>query len=425
MAAILSTLVFALVVVLIVTQKVNKTLAAGLGAIVVLSLGVFGNGAEYQIEALQEYVDLNTILFLIGMMVFMQLLEKTGLFGYLGIKILKMFGFSRTMLFITLSTITALFSAFIDNVTTILIFVPITFAIADSVGLNATPFVIAEAIASNIGGTMTIVGDPPNIMIASAAKFSFAEFAKNMVPVNILNLIVMFAVLLVIFKKELKGELNREIILKLDENALISSRRSLYLGEILLFGGILLFIFGHNLELEASTIALMLAILSLLIFERHEIEEFFKNVEWEMIFFFIFLFVIAGALDHTGVAEAVSKSLLKISKNDPTIFASLLIWIPGILSSFVGNIPLTAVMIPVINKVTFSSLNPLWYGLSLGTCLGTNLSSIGTPANFVAMSLLKKYKNVEVSFGVFFKIGLAVVLLNLLVSNIYLILFIK
>ncbi len=425
MAAILSVLVFAVVVVLIVTQKVNKTLAAGLGAIIVLSLGVFGKGAEYQIEALQEYVDLNTILFLIGMMVFMQLLEKTGLFGYLGIKILKVFGFSRTMLFITLATVTALFSAFIDNVTTILIFVPITFAIADSVGLNVAPFVVAEAIASNIGGTMTIVGDPPNIMIASAAKFSFAEFAKNMVPVNILNLIVMFAVLLVIFKKELKGELNREIILKLDENVLISSRKGLYIGEILLFGGILLFVFGHKLELEASTIALMLAILSLLIFERHEIEEFFKNVEWEMIFFFIFLFIIAGALDHTGVAEAVSKSLLKISKNDPVVFASLLIWIPGILSSFVGNIPLTAVMIPVINKVSFSSLNPLWYGLSLGTCLGTNLSSIGTPANFVAMSLLKKYKNTEVSFGEFFKIGLAVVLLNLLVSNIYLVIFIK
>uniref|UniRef100_A0A7C5VL54 Citrate transporter n=1 Tax=Fervidobacterium thailandense TaxID=1008305 RepID=A0A7C5VL54_9BACT len=405
----------------VITERLNKTLIAMAGGLTLLAIRVFPD----PYEGLKESLDINTILFLVGMMIFVRVMEQSGIFQYLAIKTVKVAGTSAVRLFYALTFIVAFVSAFIDNVTTILIFVPVTFAITDILGLDPVPFVLGEIFASNVGGTMTPIGDPPNILITSAAKIPFSEFAKFMVPVNLAILFLVDIVIVAIYSGQFSKEFPKEFIVGFDESKVIKSQRRFIQSALFMLFIVVLFVFQKQLKLESSIIGLIAGFFGLLLFEREEITPFLEKVEWEVIFFFIGLFIITGAMEHVGVMSRIAHWLVAISRGSKPILGGLLVWISGILSGFVDNIPFTATMIPVleelpqINPLAFSHIYPFWFALSLGACLGGNLTPVGASANVVGLSLLKKYKEREVSFVEFFKIGMVVTLISLFVSNLY------
>lgn len=384
-------------------------------------LGIFEN----HIEAIKNYVDVNTIYLLMGMMIFVSVIKKKGIFEYLGIVTLKTFNKNGYILYFGLTFTVALLSAIIDNVTTVLVFIPITLAITDSLDVDPLPFVFGEIMASNIGGTATIIGDPPNIMIASAAGLRFTEFFLTIGPISFLNLFSMQAITMFLFKKKLNFKINKEKVKSFDPKSSIKSKTGFYISWFLLILTLFLFIFQHQLEMESSTIALFIGFLALLILDRNEVEEILKEVEWGTILFFFGLFIMTGGLVQTGILKDFTHFLVDIAGNSTRSFAMMLIGVSGIISGFVDNIPFTATLIPVIknlphvNPQIFTDLNPLWYSLSLGACLGGNFTPIGASANIVALAMLKQFKNEEIKFKDFFKYAFLIVAINLALSAIY------
>ncbi|KAF2955052.1 ArsB/NhaD family transporter [Marinitoga sp. 38H-ov] len=406
---------------LLITEKINRTIVAILGATIMMILGIFEN----HIEAIKDYVDVNTIYLLMGMMIFVSVIRKKGLFEYLGIVTLKVFNKNGYVLFFGLTFIVAVLSSIIDNVTTVLVFIPITLAITDSLDVDPIPFVLGEILASNIGGTATIIGDPPNIMIASAAGLNFTEFFSVNGAISFINLFSMQMITIILFNKKLKFKINKEKVKSFDPKSAIKNKLGFYISWVLLILTLLLFVFQHQLEMESSTIALFIGFLALLILDRNEVEEILKEVEWGTILFFFGLFIMTGGLVQTGILKDFTHILVNIAGNSMRSFAMMLITISGVISGFVDNIPFTATLIPVIknlqhiNPETFSNLKPLWYSLSLGACLGGNLTPIGASANIIALAMLKQFKNKEIKFIEFFKYASIIVLVNIILSTIY------
>lgn len=384
-------------------------------------LGIFEN----HIEAIKNYVDVNTIYLLMGMMIFVSVIRKKGLFEYLGIVTLKAFRKNGYVLYFGLTFIVALMSAIIDNVTTVLVFIPITFAITDSLGVDPLPFIFGEIMASNIGGTATIIGDPPNIMIASAAGLNFTEFFLTIGPVTFLNVFIMQLITMFFFRKKLGFKIDQDKISSFDPKSAIKSKIGFYISWALLILTLMLFIFQHQLGMESSTIALFIGFLALLILDRNEVEDILKEVEWGTILFFFGLFIMTGGLVETGILKDFTYVLVDIAGKSMRSFAMMLIGVSGIISGFVDNIPFTATLIPVIknlqhvNPETFSNLKPLWYSLSLGACLGGNFTPIGASANIISLAMLKQFKNEEIKFIDFLKFSVLIVAVNLIFSAIY------
>jgi Na+/H+ antiporter NhaD/arsenite permease-like protein len=419
-------LTFSLVLYFVVTGKLNKTIAAMVGGLTLLAIRVFPD----PYEGLKESIDINTLLFLIGMMIFVRVMETSGIFEYIAIKTVKIAGTSLTKLFFALTFVVGFVSAFIDNVTTILIFAPITFAISDVLNIDPVPFVLGEIFASNIGGTMTPIGDPPNILITSAAKIPFTEFIKYMVPVNLIILFLADVSLLVIFRKEFSRQFSREFLEAFDESKIVKSRKRFVLASGFMFFIIFLFLLQKPLKLESSIIGLIAGFFGLLIFEPQEITPFLEKVEWEVIFFFLGLFIITGAMEKVGIMKDIANFLVKIASGSAVTLVSVIVWASGIVSGFVDNIPFAATMIPVIKglpKISpqFSNITPLWYALALGVCLGGNLTPVGASANVVGLTLLKKYKGKEIAFRSFIKYSFVVVFISLVVSNVYSLILLK
>lgn len=419
-------LTFSLVLYFVITGKLNKTIAAMVGGLTLLAIRVFPD----PYEGLKESIDINTLLFLIGMMIFVRVMETSGIFEYIAIKTVKIAGTSLPKLFFALTFVVGFVSAFIDNVTTILIFAPITFAISDILNIDPVPFVLGEIFASNIGGTMTPIGDPPNILITSAAKIPFIEFIKYMVPVNLIILFLADVSLLVIFKKEFSRQFSRDFLEAFDEAKVVKSRKRFVLASGFMFFIIFLFLLQKPLKLESSIIGLIAGFFGLLIFEPQEITPFLEKVEWEVIFFFLGLFIITGAMEKVGIMKDIANFLVKIASGSAVTLVSVIVWVSGIVSGFVDNIPFAATMIPVIKGLPtispqFSNITPLWYALSLGVCLGGNLTPVGASANVVGLTLLKKYKGKEIAFRSFIKYSFAVVTISLVVSNVFSLILLK
>ncbi|MCX7653303.1 MAG: ArsB/NhaD family transporter [Fervidobacterium sp.] len=418
---------FGLVLYFVITGKINKTIAAMVGALTLLTIRVFPD----PYEGLQKSIDINTILFLIGMMIFVRVMETSGIFQYIAIKTVKVAGTSLKKLFFAMTFIVAIVSSFIDNVTTILIFVPVTFAITDILEIDPLPFVLGEIFASNIGGTMTPIGDPPNILITSAARIPFIEFSKYMVPVNFLILFLVNLSLVYMSRENFKKVFSKEFLAEFDEKRAVTNRRRFILSGLFMVLVISLFIFQKQLKLESSIIGLIAGFFGLLLFEPQEITPFLEKVEWEVIFFFLGLFVVTGAMEHVGLMRDIADLLVDISKGSNVILSSVIVWVSGILSGFIDNIPFAATMIPVIkglpaiNPSAFSNITPFWYALALGACLGGNLTPVGASANVVGLSLLKKYKGEEVKFIQFVKFGFVATIISLVVSNIYTLILLK
>lgn len=415
--AYIATVIFLAAYAMIVAEKIHRTVVALIGAVIVILAGILSQ------EKAIEVVDFNTIGLLIGMMVIVGITRHTGVFEYLAIWSAKFVKGEPAAIMISLATVTALLSALLDNVTTVLLIVPVTFSIAERLQISPLPFLMAEVLASNIGGTSTLIGDPPNIMIGSATGLGFMDFALALAPVIAIIHILTMIWFKVLYKDSLCCDPKwKETILAMDEKAEIKD--TLLLKKCLFVIGATIAGFGLHqmLHLESATIAITGAAVLLLI-TRMEPDHAFEAVEWGVIFFFVGLFIIVGGLEHTGVIEMVAKAALTITGSNVTLAGSLILWLSAIASAFVDNIPFTATMIPLIQDMGrlggITDLKPLWWALSLGACLGGNGTLIGASANIVVASMAEK-RGFKIKFVDFMKIAFPMMIMSIIVSHIYL-----
>lgn len=415
----LSIIIFLLVYVFIINEKIHRTVVALVGATLVIALGVVN-----QTQAVNS-IDFNTIGLLVGMMIIVGITRQSGVFEYLAVKSAKLSGGQPLAIMVALSLVTAVCSALLDNVTTVLLIVPVTFAITDRLNVSPIPFLFAEIISSNIGGTATLIGDPPNIMIGSATGLGFMDFLANLALPSLVILVITVAIMVLIFRKELHAEEeNIKSILDMEERELIKDwallKRSLAILGLTIVG----FLLHQSLNLESATVALLGAAFLMLV-AREDPEESLLSVEWPTIFFFIGLFVIVGSLEATGVIELIAEKSLELTGGSLVKTSMLVLWLSGIGSAFVDNIPFVATMIPLLETVeTLSNMpmEPLWWSLALGACLGGNGTLIGASANVIVAGLSERYGN-PIKFMDFLKIGFPLMLLSLVLATVYVFLF--
>ena len=419
--AIFAVTVFIVVLVVIAAELINRTVAALLGAAVVVSFGVVD-----QHEAAADFVDWNTIGLLLGMMVIVAVLNKTGLFEYLAIKSAQWGKARPGRIMILLSVVTAVLSAFLDNVTTVILMVPVTFLIADALGVSPVPFLLTQVMASNVGGAATLIGDPPNILIGSAADLSFVDFVYNLTPVVLLALPVVLAYLYFAFRRELRYNKGaEEDVRALDAEGAIRDK-VLLRKSLVVLGAVILAFFLHGLlHLEVATIALLGAA-ALVLYAKSDVEKVLRDVEWPTLLFFVGLFVLVGGLRATGVVGRAAE-LLTAFDGSSAIMAVAIIWGSAIASCLVDNIPFTATMIPVIQELaqaqglSESQVRPLWWALALGADFGGNATLIGASANVVVAGMSERAGK-KISFLQFMAYGIPVTVLSLAVATLYVLL---
>ena len=419
MQEIFAVALFALVLLLIALELVNRTVIALLGAGILLALGIVG-----QEEAGSEFVDWNTIGLLAGMMIIVVILEKTGVFEYLAIKSAQWGKARPGRILILLALVTAFLSAFLDNVTTVILMVPVTFLIADALDSSPMPFLLTQVMASNIGGAATLIGDPPNILIGSAAGLSFAEFVVHLTPVVLLTIPPVLGVLYLMFRRDLHfSKQAEEVIAGMDAGSSIRDAVLLRKSLIVLSLVILAFFLHGALHLEAATIALLGAA-ALMLYARVDVEEVLRDVEWPTLLFFVGLFVLVGGLEVTGFIGGIAELLTNVAGGTSAATAIIVIWGSGIASGIVDNIPFTATMIPVIQdlakaeNLSEAETQPLWWALALGADFGGNLTLIGASANVVVAGMSERAGE-KISFLKFMAYGIPVTLVSLAIATVY------
>ena len=408
---------FLIVLAIIASEKMHRTNVALLGAaIVVLFVGDFSQ--EQAIEA----VDFNTIGLLTGMMILVYLTQQTGVYDFLAIRAGQLSGGRSFAVTMSLAGTTALLSAFLDNLTTILLIAPITFLLADALDIEAVPLLIIEVIASNIGGTATLIGDPPNIIIAGATGLSFNAFIVNLAPVVVVTFAAVIPLLYLFFRDRLHvEERNRRAVMEL--NALASIRDSAELrrtGPVLL-ATVLAFFAHQALHIEPATVALTGAAVGLLV-TRIEIEKALSNIEWTTLFFFVALFVMVGALEATGAIGHVADAVKDITGGERTAELIGITWVAAFGSGVVDNIPFTTAMIPVVKELQMEAGaqgdDAYWWSLALGACFGGNATMIAAAANVAAAGLAER-AGTPIGFMTFLRVGLPVTLISIVMASAY------
>ncbi len=434
--AILATVIFVIAYVLIATERVHKTAVALAGAALMLLLGILTqHEALHGTEAVPG-VDWNTIFLLVGMMVIVSITRDTGVFQWLAIKAAKAGRGHPLRIIVLLSAVTAVLSAFLDNVTTVLLIAPVTLVICDRLDVDPVPFLICEIIASNIGGTATLVGDPPNIMIASQARLNFLDFLIHLAPITIVIFAAYVATIWLVLGKRIRvTEDNRARVMELDETRAITDRpllwRCLAVLGVTLFG----FLIHGAVHLEPATIALSGAALLLVITAKHPLRHL-EEIEWTTIFFFFGLFIIVSGLVKTGVIKLLSQDLLAVTHEEPALVTMLLLWFSAFASAIVDNIPYVATMNPLIADMArqmnqdlgwgltgvavlhHEMIRPLWWALALGACLGGNGSLIGASANVVVAGIAEK-RDRPISFVRYLKYGMPLMIQSIVISMVY------
>jgi Na+/H+ antiporter NhaD/arsenite permease-like protein len=414
---IFATAVFLISYAIIISEKIHRTAVALSGGMLVILGGVINQ--EQAIEA----IDFNTIGLLVGMMVIVGIARNSGLFEFLAVWSAKQSKGDPLKIMISLTLITAILSALLDNVTTVLLIVPITFSIAKALEINPMPILFSEIMASNIGGTATLIGDPPNIMIGSATGLGFMDFVINLGPIIVVILLATIFLLKMIYRKQLvtREELKKNImemnpISEIKDFVLL--KKSLSVITLVIFG----FFIHQYVHLESATIALSGAALLLLI-TREDPEHALIAVEWPVIFFFAGLFILVGALEHVGVIEWIALESLKLTGGAMLPTGMLILWLSAVASAFVDNIPFVATMIPLIQDMGrlggITDLNPLWWSLSLGACLGGNGTIIGASANVVVVGMAEK-RGFKWTFVSFMKVAFPLMIVSILISTVYL-----
>jgi Na+/H+ antiporter NhaD/arsenite permease-like protein len=409
--------IFLIIYSFIIAEKIHRTIVAMLGGILMVTLGIVNQ------ETAVDHIDFNTLGLLIGMMIIVNVTAETGLFKYIAVYAAKKAKGDPVRILISLFVITAIASAFLDNVTTVLLLVPVTFSITRQLQVNPFPFLFSQILASNIGGTATLIGDPPNIMIGSEVEeLTFMAFINNLAPIVIIILVVHIPIFIFLFRKQLRTTPERkQSIMQLDEKAVITDRRLLNKSLFILGLTILGFFLHQLLLLESATVALAGAFLLLLLTGEHSMEKAISKVEWTTIFFFVGLFVAVSGLVETGVISKMAEQAMEWTGGDPLATSMLIIWLSAIASAFIDNIPFVATMIPMIQEMGnlgISNLEPLWWSLSLGACLGGNGTLIGASANLIVAGLSEKEGH-PIRFFQFIKYGFPLMLLSVILSSIY------
>lgn len=408
--------IFLLTYALIISEKIHRTVVAMLGAGILIFIGILDQ------EKAIEMIDFNTLGLLTGMMIIVGIIKRTGLFQYLAIKSAKWAKGDPWRIMLALATITAVASAFLDNVTTVLLIVPVTLSITEDLKINPIPFLIVMIIASNVGGTATLIGDPPNIMIGSQTDLSFADFIVNLAPVIIVIYILTMIGVKFIYGKSLKVDDDlKQKIMEFDEKAELKDisllKKSLFVLGLTILG----FMFHAAIHLDSATIALGGATLLLLV-SRMEPDRVLHEVEWPTIFFFSGLFILVGGLEATGIIELVAKESLKLTGGEMVSTSMLILWLSAIASAFVDNIPFVATMIPLIKSMGqmggIANLDPFWWALSLGACLGGNGTLIGASANVIVAGMAD-HEGYPISFLGFMKIAFPLMIMSIVVSTVY------
>ncbi len=416
---IIGILVFVVSYIMIVSEKLHRTVVALLGAVLMILFQVVS-----QDKAL-EHIDFNTLGLLIGMMIIVNIIKRTGLFQYLAIKTAKVAKGNPIKILIYFSIITAVASGLLDNVTTILLIVPVTLVISDSLKINPIPFIISEILSANIGGAATLIGDPPNIMIGSYKGIGFLDFVVNLGPLMVVIFVVTILIIKFIYKKDMVvDEKDKKYVLNMNPNKAITDKTLLVKSLIVLGVTIFGFSIAEIINLESASIAIFGAS-ALLLICKIEPEEILVDVEWTTIFFFGGLFVLVGALENIGVISLLAEKLLTITKGDVDITTIVILWMSSILSSFLDNIPYVATMIPLVSEMeTLSTVNfePVWWALSIGACLGGNGTIIGASANVVARGIVERHDQ-KISFLGYMKIAYPLMILAMIISTGYLVLF--
>ncbi|HET6380699.1 MAG TPA: ArsB/NhaD family transporter [candidate division Zixibacteria bacterium] len=406
--------IFLVTYLVIATEWLHKTVAAMAGGVAMVLLGIVT-----QEQAFEE-IDFNVIFLLAGMMILAAIIRKTGVFGWLAVRSARFAGGDPYRILVVLSVITAGASAFLDNVTTVVLVGPITLFLAARMGLNPMPFIIAEVLASNIGGTSTLIGDPPNILIGSAADIDFATFAANMGPLALIILVLFLVAARWLFRNHLQVDPElRDSLLALDEREMIADPRLLRTSLAVLGLTLVGFLLHGALHLEPATIALAGAVL-LMVVARQDPHEVLGQVEWPTLFFFIGLFMVVAGVIEIGLIQAVANALIEITGGALTAGAFVILWISAILSAFVDNIPYTATMIPVVEQMSepHGGSQALWWALAAGADLGGNATIIGASANVILANMAEREGH-PITFGTFFRYAAPVTFGSIVVSMAY------
>jgi Na+/H+ antiporter NhaD/arsenite permease-like protein len=411
----LTGIIFLVTYALIATDRVDKTVAALVGGALVVVLGLVG-----QEEAFGA-IDLNVIFLLAGMMILANILRQTGFFQWIAIRSVKIAQGRPYRLLVVLSVVTALLSAFLDNVTTVVLIAPVTIYVANVLRVSPMPYLISEILASNIGGSATLIGDPPNILIGSAADLGFDDFLIHMAPAATLVFLVFLVMTRWFFSRDLVVDGSvRDAVLALEEREVLTEPRLLRLSLVVIGITMLGFLFARPLGLEAGAIALLGAG-SLMLLARSDVEEVLREVEWSTLFFFVGLFMLVEAVVHVGIVGAVADALATLTAGDPTVTTIGLVWLSGFASAIIDNIPYTATMIPVVRELgaTGIPIEPLWWSLALGACLGGNATIIGASANVVVANVAARNDR-PITFLMFFRYGAVVTAMSLAIASVYL-----
>lgn len=408
--------VFVVVMITIMTEKLHRSLAAITGAMIVLALHVM------PFDAAMEHIDFNTLGVLLGMMLFVSVVKLSGVFEFLAIKCARLAKGDPWKIMLLFVLLTAVLSAFLDNVTTVLLIGPMTLTVCKLLDVNPIPFFMTEILASNIGGTATLIGDPPNIMIGSAAGYSFFDFILYDAPAVAIILVAILGVFYALYGRKMNvDDEHKARIMELDEHAQIKNRRLLKQSVVMTALVVVGFMAHGALGLESCIIALGAAGIIMLI-SGESIEEALSNAEWTTLSFFAGLFVIVGALAETGVIGMLANGLIDATGGN--VFITMLVLLIGsaVISSFLDNIPFVATMIPILLAMesTGMDVTPLWWAVSLGACLGGNGTLIGASANVVLSDISKKH-GYEITFAKFFKTGFPIMLLTILIAGVYLV----
>lgn len=412
---IISLVIFAVTMALIMTEKLHRTAAALAGSVLLLITGVL------TVSSSVSYVDINTIGVLVGMMLFVAVVKNSGIFEYIAIRAAKMAKGRPWAIMVSFIVITAVLSAFLDNVTTVLLIGPMTLAITNMLKVSPVPFFMTQIMASNIGGTATLIGDPPNIMIGSAAGLSFTDFVCNTGVAVVFVLIVTTICFYFIYGRKLHVHPEEmAAVMQLDETKAINDRPLLIKSVVMIVLVILAFIFHDKLGLESSVIALTAAAIMILI-GRQDVEETVRGVEWSTILFFIGLFIVVGGLQETGLIDSLAHLLIGFAGGHMTLTILLLLWVSAIISSFLDNIPFVATLIPLVQALGQGGMDiePLWWAISLGACLGGNGTLIGASANVVLSGISNRHGH-PITFASYLKVGFPLMLVSVVISMLFL-----
>lgn len=414
---IIATIIFVVTLIVIFTEWIPRTIAAIVGAALMVGVGIYAGfyGEEQAIEA----IDFHTIGLLLGMMTLVALLQPTGFFQYIATLVARSSRGKPVLLLILLGTVTTVLSMLLDNVTTVVIIAPVAVLIGEILGMSVVPLLMALALLSNTGGTGTLIGDPPNVLIGSAANLSFNDFLVNALPVVVVAWFVVLGLLLFLFRKELrKPPAHAEAVQKLDPARALDDPITARKVIIVLIGTVLLFFLQELLEFSSSFIALSAAGVALL-WVRPNTQELFERIEWSVLVFFIALFVMVGGLESSGALDRIAEVMTEAASLNPILLGIIFIWVVAILSAIVDNIPITIALIPVIIQLGSSGINtaPLWWALAFGAGFGGNGTIIGSSANIVVASLSERTRT-PITSAMWIRRGLPAMIVACVIASI-------